>query len=319
MIIYILLVLLGFGLLIKGADWLVTGSSALAKKHHVSDLVIGLTIVAFGTSMPELVVNGIASFQKHSDIVYGNIIGSNVFNIFVILGLTAVIYPITVKSSMVKKEIPFSLFLLLVVFFLSNSFLWQEEAVLSRADAAVLFLLLVIFGYFVFKQSKNEVLTEEVEVPTVFSNVKIWGFILLGLVALVAGGQLVVSNAVNIAQKWGISEKIIGLTIIAAGTSLPELVTSVVAASKKKSDIAIGNVIGSNVLNILLILSISGFINPIPFNPKFNTELLLLGLGTVLVIVFTFTSQKNKLDRWEGMLLFGIFIAYTVYLIQNEM
>ena len=227
MAISIVIIVLGFILLIKGADWLVSGASSLAKKHNISDLAIGLTIVAFGTSAPELVVNSIASFQDHSDIVFGNVIGSNNFNLFFILGIVGLILPITVQSSTVWKEIPISLFAVVIVFILSNSFFLQENNILSRIDGAVLLILFLLFLFYVYKQMKTE--KTELEIATLeISNWKIWGLITIGLAGLIFGGKLVVNNAIEIATNLGVSEKIIGLTIIAAGTSLPELVTSVV-------------------------------------------------------------------------------------------
>ena len=318
MILDILLITLGFILLIKGADWLVNGASALAKKHNISDLVIGLTIVAFGTSAPEMVVNVIASFDKHSDIVFGNIIGSNNFNLFVILGVVSLIFPITVKSSMVRKEIPISFIVALILMILSNAILGQKENVLSKWDAALLFGLFLVFLFFTFRQPNTDEVPELTTDIKPMSGFKIWGFIVVGLSLLIIGGRLVVNSAIAIAQDFGISEKIIALTIVAAGTSLPELVTSVVAASKRNSDIAIGNVIGSNIFNILLILSVSGLISPITFNPNFNAELLLLIGGTLLLTIFMFTSKKMKIDRWEGAVLLAIFIAYTIFMINKD-
>ena len=319
MVIDILLIILGFVLLIKGAEWLVNGASALAKKHNISDLVIGLTIVAFGTSAPEMVVNVIASFDKHSDIVFGNIIGSNNFNLFVILGVVALIFPITVKSSMVRKEIPISFIVALILMILSNAILGQKENVLSKWDAALLFGLFLVFLFFTFRQPNTDDIPELTTDIKPMPGFKIWGFIVVGLSLLIIGGRLVVNSAIAIAQDFGISEKIIALTIVAAGTSLPELVTSIVAASKQKSDIAIGNVIGSNIFNILFILSVSGLISPIAFNPNFNAELLLLIGGTLLLTIFMFTSKKMKIDRWEGAVLLGIFVVYTIYLINKDL
>ena len=318
MILDIVLIVVGFVFLIKGADWLVGGSSGLAKKHNVSDLVIGLTIVAFGTSAPELVVNSIASIDKHSDIVYGNIVGSNNFNLFFILGIVALIFPITVQRSMIRKEIPFSLAITALLMLLSNAVLGQKENILSRWDVGLMLLLFIGFLYYMFKQSSAEPPADEIQAKPL-TNTKIWTFIVVGLGALVAGGRMVVTGAESIATDLGISEKIIALTIVAAGTSLPELVTSIVAASKRNSDIAIGNVIGSNIFNILFILSVSGLINPIAFQASFNREMLLLMGGTILVIIFMYTNKKHKIDRPEGALLLGIFLAYTIYLIQQEL
>lgn len=296
---------------------MVTGASALAKKNKVSDLAIGLTIVAFGTSAPELVVNSVASFENHSDIVFGNIIGSNNFNLFVILGIVGLIFPIRVQSTTVWKEIPISFLAVLVLFVLSNGFFFQGEKELSRFDGFILILLFVLFLIYVYLQLKSETVESEISKEDL-SNLKIWGFIIIGLASLIFGGKLVVDNAVGIATNLGVSKKIIGLTIIAAGTSLPELVTSVVAALKKNSDIAIGNIIGSNIFNIFLILAVSSFVNPVKFNVAFNTDIYLLGGGTIFLFVAMFTGDKKKLDRWEAGLLLAVFIAYTVYLIGKE-
>ena len=314
----IVFIVAGFVFLIKGADWLVGGASGLAKKHNVSDLVIGLTIVAFGTSAPELVVNLIASVDKHSDIVFGNIIGSNNFNLFFILGTVALIFPVTVQRSMIRKEIPFSLAITLLLLVLSNAILGQKENILTRFEAFIFLLLFIVFLYYTFKQSAKEENIETIKTKPM-TPAKIWALIVIGLSLLVAGGRMVVTGAENIALDLGISEKIIALTIVAAGTSLPELVTSVVAASKKNSDIAIGNVVGSNIFNILFILSVSGLIHPVTYVTSFNREMLLLIGGTIILILYMFVGKRYKIDRWEGALLLGVFLAYTVFLIQQEL
>ena len=318
MILDIFFIVAGFVFLIKGADWLVGGASGLAKKHNVSDLVIGLTIVAFGTSAPELVVNSIASVDKHSDIVFGNIIGSNNFNLFFILGTVALIFPFTVQRSMIRKEIPFSLVITVLVLVLSNAVLGQKENVLSRFEGMALLVLFAAFIYYTFRQSAVDNDVEKIEMKQM-TTLKIWALIVIGLSLLVAGGRMVVTGAENIALDLGISEKIIALTIVAAGTSLPELVTSVVAASKKNSDIAIGNVIGSNIFNLLFILPVSAVIHPVSYATTFNREMLLLIGGTIIVILYMFAGKRYKVDRWEGALLLGVFLAYTIFLIQQEL
>lgn len=302
--------------MIFGANWLVDGASALAKKYKVSDLVIGLTIVAFGTSAPELVVNSIASVKGYSDIVLGNIVGSNNFNLFIILGLSGLILPIKVQSSTAWKEIPISLFVSVLLLFLLNDFVFPRTSYSSRLDGLVMLVLFFLFLYYVFNQMKND--SQTVTAENQKSALRIWGLITIGLGGLILGGQLVVVNSVEIANALGVSEKIIGLTIVAAGTSLPELVTSIVAATKKNSDIAIGNVIGSNIFNILLILSISSIIRPIEYNPKFNLDLLILIGGTVFLFTSMLTGQRKRLDRWEAGILFGFYIIYTAYLVMKE-
>ena len=317
MILASVLILVGFTSLIFGANWLVDGASSLAKKNNISDLVIGLTIVAFGTSAPELVVNSVASFHGLSDIVFGNIIGSNNFNLFIILGITGLIYPITVQSSTAWREIPMSLMATLFVFVLANNFFSHQNLEISRLDGILLLLSFLCFLYYVFnqlKQEKTAAVTLEHK-----SNLRIWGLVLFGIAGLILGGKLVVDNSIAIATDLGVSQKIIGLTIIAAGTSLPELVTSIVAALKKNSDIAIGNVIGSNIFNVLLILSISAFVNPIQYNPNFNQDILILIGGTIFLILAMFTGKRKKLDRWEALILLSFYVVYTTYLVSKEL
>ena len=317
MIVSSLLIIVGFASLIFGANWLVDGASSLAKKNNVSDLVIGLTIVAFGTSAPELVVNSVASINGLSDIVFGNIIGSNNFNLFIILGIAGLIYPITVQSSTAWREIPISLIVAILLFVLANDFFIDQNPEISRIDGIILIVGFICFLYYVFsqlKQDKTEVIANEIK-----SNYKIWGLVVFGIAGLVIGGKLVVDNSIDIATELGVSQKIIGLTIIAVGTSLPELVTSIVAALKRNSDIAIGNVIGSNIFNILLILSISSFVNPIKYNANFNQDLLILIGGTIFLIIAMFTGKRKKLDRWEALILLSFYLFYTSYLITKEL
>lgn len=318
MAISIGLIVAGFILLIKGADWMVSGASALAKKHHVSDLIIGLTIVSFGTSAPELVVNSVASFQRHSDIVFGNVLGSNIVNLFLILGITGLIYPIIVQSNTIWKEIPISILAILVLFVLSNSFFLQEFNIITRIDGAILLIMFAGFLYYIYTQMKSDrsIISEPVVIE--MSNLKIWGLIIIGISGLILGGKLVVDSAIKVASVLGVSEKIIGLTIVAIGTSLPELVTSVVAAFKKNSDIALGNIIGSNIFNILLILSVSSLIHPIDFNTSFNAELYLLAGGTLVLFIAMFTGGKKKLDRWEAGILLLMYFAYTYKMVASE-
>ncbi len=314
MIINILILVFGLLILVKGADWLVDGASALAKKHHISDLAIGLTIVAFGTSAPELVVNVFAAADNFPAIVFGNIIGSNLFNLFAILGITGLIMPIAVQSSTVWKEIPISFLAIVVLFILGNDFYFQHTGTVSRLDGILLLLFFAGFLWYVYKQLKtdpNVMETSQVVLPPW----KIYTFIAVGLGALVLGGKLVVNSAVNIANVLGISQEVIGLTIVAAGTSLPELATSVVAALKKNNDIAVGNIIGSNIFNIFLIIGVSAIIRPLHYIPTFNIDLYILAIGTLLLFIAMFIGKKKKLDRWEAAFLLSAYIGYVVYLI----
>lgn len=318
MILSIFLIAVGFVLLVKGADWMVSGASALAKKFAVSDLVIGLTVVAFGTSAPELVVNMVSSFQHHSDIVFGNVIGSNFANLFLILGILGIISPIAVSSKTVWREIPISMAVVVVVYLLANSLFWNQRPVLSRMDGVVLLVLFLGFLAYIYAEMKTDKVLVQVAIGERMSNAKLSGLIAVGLAGLILGGKMVVDHAVAIAHQLGVSEKIIGLTIVAIGTSLPELVTSVVAALKKNSDIAFGNIIGSNIFNILLVLPASSLINPVDFNTSFNTELYILAGGTLILFIAMFTGGKKRLDRWEAAILLSVYLFYTGFLIAKE-
>ncbi|MBW6533754.1 MAG: calcium/sodium antiporter [Mariniphaga sp.] len=317
MLVNSLLLVLGLTVLIKGADWMVRGASALAKKYHVSDLVIGLTIVAFGTSAPELVVNVIASSQDFNDIVLGNVLGSNIANLFLILGITGIIYPLVVQSSTTWKEIPISLLAVVLLFLLANNFFVYENPLISRLDGLLLLLMFGLFLFYVYRLSKTDTAPKEVVVSEM-SLFKMIAFIVIGLAGLVLGGRLVVNNAVKIATILGLSEKIIGFTIVAIGTSLPELATSVVAALKKNTNIAVGNIIGSNIFNIFLVIATSALVSPVVYNPVFNPDMYLLAGGTVFLFIAMFTGGKKKLDRWEAIILLLVYLGYTAMLVAKE-
>jgi cation:H+ antiporter len=314
MLLQIGLIILGFILLIKGADFFVKGASSLAKKYNVSDLIIGLTVVAFGTSAPELVVNSIASTEAHHAIIYGNVIGSNNFNIFIILGIAGIITPMVVQTSTVWKEIPFALFSL-IVFYVFTSSWFISPLVISRLEGVLLLFLFVLFLTYIFWQIRKSPSHELPETDAIHSNKKIWLFVLSGVTGLIIGGRLIVTNSVALATAFGISERVIGLTIVAAGTSLPELATSVVAALKKNNDIAVGNIIGSNIFNIFLILGVSSLINPLEYDVALNNDLYILSIGTIILFLAMFTGKRKKLDRWEAIVLFILYSAYTVYIL----
>ncbi|MEB2784721.1 calcium/sodium antiporter [Algoriphagus persicinus] len=318
MVLQSIILIAGLLLLVKGADWLVDGASVLAKKYKVSDLAIGLTIVAFGTSAPELVVNSVAAMGGYPDIVFGNVIGSNNFNLFIILGIAGLITPLAVQSSTVWKEIPFSLIAAIVLLILANNYFSDDNPGLSWVDGSILLVVFAGFLYYVFTQLKSDPSTDEIELKD-YSNRKIWVLVFIGLAGLVIGGKLVVDNAVAMAQSLGVSEKIIGLTIVAAGTSLPELATSVVASIKKNNDIAIGNIIGSNIFNIFLILGVSSLISPLDFSLAFNTDIYILAAGTIFLFLAMFTGKRKKLDRWEAAILLMFYIGYTTYLVSKEL
>jgi cation:H+ antiporter len=316
MLLNILLLVVGFALLIKGADYLVLGASGLARRFNISELVIGLTVVSFGTSMPELIVSVVSATKGLNDVALGNIIGSNIFNLLCILGITAVISPVVVQRSTIFKEIPYSIIAAIVLLLLANDHLYtmKRDNMVSMIDALILLVFFAFFLFYIFKNMKNDNQNLVVD----FKPMGTWKIILLisgGLAGLIIGGSLSVNNAVDIAHILGISERIIGLTIVAAGTSLPELATSAVAAYRKNSDIAIGNVVGSNIFNIFFILGISAFISPLPYQTGFNFDLTFLIAGSFLLLFFTYTGKKAIIERWEGAVLLSCYIGYTLLLI----
>ncbi|MCB0515350.1 MAG: calcium/sodium antiporter [Chitinophagales bacterium] len=316
-----LLLIAGFVLLLYGADYLVNGASALAKKFKISELVIGLTIVSFGTSAPELIVNVIAAMNQYHDIVLGNVIGSNIANLFLILGVAGLITPLRVQSSTVWREIPFSLWVAILVFLLGNGFLYGHHPLLYRTDGIILLVFFALFlGYIAWNMIQDKSAAEHIEEEIMdLSNVKIFVFILGGLAALILGGKLVVDNAVMIAQNLGVSEKLIGLTIVSIGTSLPELATSAVAAYRGKDDLAVGNVIGSNIFNLLLILGVSVIVAPLKYNVSFNFDLTILAAGTIFLFVAMFLGkQRHQLSRLEAGILLVSYFTYTAYLIMRN-
>jgi len=321
MIYSILLLVVGFAILIKGADFLVGGASSIARKNGISNLAIGLTVVAFGTSMPEFVVSLLAAMDGKGDASFGNIIGSNNLNILLILGVAGIIYPLVVQNNTIKFEVPISLGAAIVLFLLVNDeMLWGNSInILGRIDSVILLLLFLGFLFYIYRSMRNSTDVGEGEPVKLFSTPISIGMTVLGLGMLIGGGDLVVDNAIEIAKHFNMSEKLIGLTILAAGTSLPELATSCVAAYRKNTDIAIGNVVGSNIFNISLILGVTGLVNPIPYNTAMNFDIYVLFATTVLLLIFMFTLSTRKLDRWEAFLLLCSYIVYTVYLVSTEM
>ncbi|OGH69298.1 MAG: sodium:proton exchanger [Candidatus Magasanikbacteria bacterium RIFCSPHIGHO2_01_FULL_47_8] len=308
-----LLLLLGFVFLIKGAGFLVDGASSLAKKLNISNLVIGLTIVAFGTSAPELFVNLFASFNGTTDIAIGNIVGSNIVNVLLILGIAAIIYPLKVGKGTVWKEIPMSLLAAILVLIMANDFLVDGVNFnsLTRSDGVVLIAFFIIFLYYTFGIAKNTSNDETQSPPKVYSGLYSAGLITIGLVGLVIGGQWIVNSATTIAVSFGLSSAFIGLTIVAIGTSLPELATSAVAAYKKNSDIAVGNVVGSNIFNIFWILGLSSIIKPLPFKPELNFDLWVAVGASILLFIWMFLGKRHTLERWQGIVFILIYIGYV--------
>ncbi|UXE67041.1 MAG: calcium/sodium antiporter [Chryseotalea sp. WA131a] len=317
MIVQFVWLIAGFAILIFGADFLVSGSSSIAKKMGISNLAIGLTVVAFGTSMPELLVSVQSSLKGYNDAAFGNIIGSNNFNLLFILGLAGLIYPLVVQRNTIKYEVPLSLLAAGVLFLLVNDkmILGSEGNFLSRIDSLILLLFFGGFLLYIYRSMKTTSDYEEDNSIKIYKTPIALLMTFGGLIGLVYGADKVVENAVAIATTFGLSEKLIGLTILAAGTSLPELATSCVAAYKKNTDIAIGNVIGSNIFNIFFILGVTGMINPLEYKEVMNFDLNVLMSSTVLLMIFMFTLNTRKLDRWEAALMLIGYIVYTVVLI----
>lgn len=320
MLLTVTLLLIGFAILIKGADFLVNGASSVAKKFNISNIAIGLTVVAFGTSTPELLVSVTSSMKGYNAAAFGNVIGSNNFNLLFILGVAGVIYPLVVLRNTIRYEVPLSLLAALVLYVLVNDqLIWGSDTnELSRLDAIILLLFFGLFMFYIYRSMSNSSDMDQTSNIKIYSGLVSTVLIVLGLAMLVGGGTLVVDNAIKIAQHYGLSDKLIGLTILAAGTSLPELATSAVAAYRKNTDIAIGNVIGSNIFNIFFILAITGLVSPLPFDAAMNFDLLILMGATLVLMVFMFTLNQNKLDRWEAFMLLAGYITYTIYLIGME-
>lgn len=305
-------------LVLSGAHFLVDGASSIAKRLRASEIVIGLTIVAFGTSAPELVVNSLSSLAGRNELVLGNLIGSNLINILLNLGIAGLVYPLVFPVKSVRREIPFSLLVTLIVFLLANDRFFFNATVnrLSRFDGLILLVLFGIFLYYAFRLSKTR--ADGPEGVRVYSLPKTWIYIVLGVAFLFLGGKLVVDYAVLIARELQVSEKLIGLTVVSLGTTLPELTTSIVGAYKKRSDLVVGNVVGSNIFNLLLILGVSTEISPISYNPVLNLDLLTLALGTVFLLIAMLTFKRQKLDRWEALVLAVTYIVYLVLIILRK-
>ncbi len=314
--IYVLFVI-GFVILIKGADLLVDGASSIGKRLNLPSIVIGLTIVSFGTSLPELLVNLMASFSGSSQLAIGNVLGSNIANILLILGVSALIRPLPITKNTYFSEIPFSLIATLLVGFLANATIFNEAnpadgLLLSRYDGFVLLFFFVLFlgyVYVVAKQNKDEI---EVNTITVMSTGKSVIYILIGMVGLFYGGQWVVEGAIHLATIFGMSQSFIGLTIVAIGTSLPELVTSIIAVRKNDTDIAVGNAVGSNIFNLLWILGISAVIKPLGFEVVSNTDIFMIIIASTMLILAVIIGKRTVISRWEG---FWFMLAYTTYMV----
>ena len=316
MIIDILLLFAGFVALIFGANSLVDAASSIAVKVGIPNIVIGLTIVAFGTSAPELVVNLFAAISGSTEMVLGNVLGSNIFNILGILGISAIIYPLTVKTSTTWLEIPLSLLAAICVLIIgADIFLDGATAnAITRSEGIVLLLFFIIFLVYNLTVAKAGGEEEEMETKS-YTTGKAVLFIILGLAGLILGGRLIVDSAVSIAEVIGLSERVIGLTVVSIGTSLPELATSIIAVRKKNVDIAIGNVVGSNIFNIFLILGVSTTVAPLQLDAGAFFDIFVNIAASFLLFIYIFTGKGRKVERWEGILMLGLYIAYVTYLI----
>jgi len=313
-----LLLVVGLVFLIKAADLLVKGASLIAARLGISPLVVGLTVVSFGTSMPEMLVTLTAGLQHNADLAIANIVGSNVFNVLVVLGVAAIIRPLPVRNSTIVSEIPFSLTAALLVGFLANAALFTDhhELSISRLDGGILLFFFLLFMIYIFKSSRrDENAAQQVVADGKLSRAMFQ--IALGIVGLYFGGQWVVSGAVGFAQTWGVDDALIGLTIVAIGTSAPELVASAVAAYRNETDIAVGNVVGSNIFNLLWILGLTSSIVELPFEVINNTDLVMVIVSSALIILAMVSSRRYTVLRSHGILFVCLYVAYLFYVVQR--
>lgn len=317
--VYVLFVI-GFFLLIKGADYLVDGASSIAKRNNIPELVIGLTIVSFGTSLPELIVNLMASFDGSSELAIGNVFGSNIANVLLILGVSAMIKPLPIKRSIYFTEIPISLVATFMVGFLANAdlFVETEGLSLSQIDGGILLFFFSLFMAYIYVISSDR--TDEPDMQHEASvhlipRRKAFLYVLIGVVALFLGGKWVVDGAIELSLLFGLSETFIGLTVVAIGTSLPELVTSAVAVTKGQTDMAVGNVIGSNIFNLLWILGFSAAIRPLPFDVASNEDIMMVITASTLLIMSVIVGKRTRIDRWEGIIFVCVYIGYLAFLV----
>ncbi|SFJ28558.1 Inner membrane protein YrbG [Terrisporobacter petrolearius] len=314
---YIIL-LFGFLLLIKGADFFVEGSSSIAKKFNIPSLIIGLTIVAFGTSAPEAAVSITAAIRGQNEMAIANVVGSNIFNILFVVGVTAMIKPIYVQKSTILKEFPFLLLSSIVLAILAYDVWFQgyNENILTRADGLIFIALFIIFIYYLIDMainSNDETSEENYKVMPLSKSILLS---IGGLLGIIIGGNFVVNSASDIAMSLGMSENLVGLTIVAIGTSLPELATSIVAAKKGESDIAIGNAVGSNIFNILFVLGVSSCISNVPVQAEAFTDMFVMIVSTIIVYVLAISNRK--INKVEGMIISLLYIAYFVFIIYRQ-
>ena len=297
----VVVLVVGIGALILGANWLVDGATSIGVRAKMTPLIIGLTIVAFGTSLPELIVNVFSCIKGSPGLAIGNIIGSNTMNILLILGVSALIWPIDVSRISIRRDIPVGFVATFAIALMTNYFFSGQGNTINWIEGVILLVFGV--GYFLLTILKNDPEEKAEDVLPAMSWGKTIFALVFGVAGLYAGGELVSSNAQILAKNWGMDEGTIGLTVVATATSLPELITSIVAAMKKNSGIAIGNVLGSNIMNIFMVLGVSAIITPLPFEPIMNKELMILFAANVLMLMFVFTGKGRKISRWEGALL----------------
>jgi cation:H+ antiporter len=313
-----LLLLLGLGVLVKGADFLIKGATILANRFGISALAIGLTVVSFGTSMPELLVSLTSALQNKPDLAIANVIGSNIANMLLVLGCAAIIRPLPVRNSTVVSEIPFSLSAALLLGFLANAHLFSDdkELIISHLDGVVLLFFFLLFMLYVYKTSRAYELPLR-ETSADGTMMRALASIAAGAVALYFGGQWVVDGAVGLANDLGINDALVGLTIVAIGTSSPELIASAVAAYRNQTDIAVGNIIGSNIFNLLWVLGFTSTIVELPFEVVSNTDLLVVIGSSGLFILALVSSRNNTLNRSHGILFVGLYILYLAFVVSR--
>ena len=309
--INLILLLIGLGLVVLGADWLVNGASSIARRAGISEFVIGLTIVGFGTSCPELVVSLTGAIEGNSDISVGNVVGSNIFNALFILGLTALVLPVGMTDKNRRIDIPITLVvtILLVVLGITGS---MSGPVISRWEGVVMLLVFSVYLFYCFKSDSKDEFSETQQATLSFP--KAIALTLTGLAGLIFGGDLFVDSATALARQIGVSEKFIAVTILAGGTSLPELATSLTAAIRGKEQLALGNILGSNVFNAMLILGLSSIITPLSFASMTIVDIAALILSSVLLLIWAYTGRRNRIDRWEGTAMLLCYVAYNVFL-----
>ena len=322
MILSIILLTIGLAILVFGADYLVKGAASLSKRMKIPSLVIGLTVVAFGTSAPELIVNIMSAINGTADIALGNIIGSNITNILLILGLATLFTSLSVQKSTAWKEVPFAFLGVLVVLFMTQDVLFNgaTENILTRSEGFVIIGFFAVFMYYIFEiatKKNRQDSPEEQEDIEMFGMNKSILYTIGGLVGLFLGGKLLVDNAVILAQMLGMSEFLIGLTIVAIGTSLPELATTIIAARRGQADLAVGNIVGSNIFNIFWILGLTAVITPVPVSGQALFDILACGFATLLLFVFMFIGKKHELEKSQGIIFLLVYLAYMIFIIMR--